>query len=269
VTAYAERSLVLRLAGPLQSWGSRSQFNRRDTVGEPTKSGVVGLLAAAGGRRRTDSIEDLLGLRIGVRTDQPGSMLRDYHTVSDYRGRRMLSAAVTAATRQKPTSPAKTTHVTERYYLQDAVFVAAVGGPTALLDSLAAAVLSPAFPLALGRRACVPGQPILLTDPRHVDGDQLRTWPGDPLAVLQSLPWQGSVHALRRSRAALPPVIDVPITIDDPDGDDSRPDVPVTFDPKSRAFTSRRVRHAWAHLPVPESSQNAEPAHDPFALLGW
>ena len=72
------RSLVLRLAGPLQSWGGQSQFNRRDTLGEPTKSGITGLLAAAQGRRRQDPIEDLLALRLGVRTDQPGSLLRDY-----------------------------------------------------------------------------------------------------------------------------------------------------------------------------------------------
>lgn len=51
----------------MQSWGGRSQFNRRDTVGEPTKSGLIGLLAAAQGRRRQDSIEDLLGLTFGHR----------------------------------------------------------------------------------------------------------------------------------------------------------------------------------------------------------
>ena len=42
--------LVLRLAGPLQSWGSSSRFTRRSTEAFPTKSGIVGLLAAAQGR---------------------------------------------------------------------------------------------------------------------------------------------------------------------------------------------------------------------------
>src|SRR5690606_19400754 len=82
----APSTIVLRLAGPLTSWGSASQFNRRDTDNEPTKSAVIGLLAAADGRRREDSIEDLLELRFGVRVDQSGSLLRDYHTVSDFRG---------------------------------------------------------------------------------------------------------------------------------------------------------------------------------------
>ena len=121
--------LVLRLAGPLQSWGSRSAFNRRETSPEPTKSGVVGLLAAAAGRPREHPLDDLLPLRLGVRVDQPGTLLRDYHTVSDYRDRPLLQAGVNAKGVQKPTSPVKETHVTTRYYLQDALFVAAVAGP--------------------------------------------------------------------------------------------------------------------------------------------
>ena len=79
--------LLLRLAGPLQSWGSASRFARRDTEREPTKSGVLGLLAAAQGRRRTDSIEDLLDLTFGVRVDQPGAVLQDFHT-AHIRGQR-------------------------------------------------------------------------------------------------------------------------------------------------------------------------------------
>lgn len=44
--------LLLRLAGPLQSWGSAARFARRGTENAPTKSGVLGLLAAAEGRPR-------------------------------------------------------------------------------------------------------------------------------------------------------------------------------------------------------------------------
>ena len=43
-------TLLLRLAGPMQSWGTASKFRERDTGREPSKSGVVGLLAAALGR---------------------------------------------------------------------------------------------------------------------------------------------------------------------------------------------------------------------------
>ena len=72
--------LLLRLAGPLQSWGVKSRFTVRATELAPTKSGIIGMLAAAVGRRRTDPIEDLLSLRFGVRKDQPGRVIRDFNT---------------------------------------------------------------------------------------------------------------------------------------------------------------------------------------------
>ena len=40
-------TLLLRLAAPLQAWGADSKFETRKTNREPTKSGVIGLLAAA------------------------------------------------------------------------------------------------------------------------------------------------------------------------------------------------------------------------------
>ncbi|MFJ6618850.1 type I-E CRISPR-associated protein Cas5/CasD [Kitasatospora sp. NPDC091335] len=266
--------LVLRLAGPLQSWGDRSAFNRRDSGPQPTKSGVVGLLAAAAGRPREADIADLVGLRLGVRIDQPGTLLRDYHTVSDYRGRPLPQAGVNAKGLQKPTSPAKDTHVTHRYYLQDAVFVAAVQGPAALVTALAEAVRRPAFPLALGRRSCVPTQPITLGEVRG----------GTVEDVLAEEPWQAGQAARnayrRRAERAPGPFsphrIDLAATFDDPSGDDTLQDVPRSFDPRERGFSTRRIRHAWLDVPtgLAPMTTPAEPAaaaggHDPFALLGW
>ncbi|MEV5767959.1 type I-E CRISPR-associated protein Cas5/CasD [Micromonospora sp. NPDC052213] len=262
--------LVLRLAGPLQSWGGRGQFNRRDTLEEPTKSGILGLLAAAQGLRRQDSIEDLLGLRLGVRTDQPGSLLRDYHTVSDHRGRPLPSAAVTAKGVQKPTSPAKYTHVTHRFYLQDAVFVAAVHGPVDLLHTLASALRNPAFPLALGRRSCPPTMPLLLTPDTTNRADRDALWAGQPLGVLAQLPWQATDRhrGSRFRRDARPSAVDLPVTVDDDHGNDVRVDVPQSFDPLRRGFNTRRVRQEWVRVTTGWTDTD-QTDHDPFALLGW
>jgi CRISPR system Cascade subunit CasD len=266
-TSTAGRSLVLRLAGPLQSWGGHSEFNRRDTQPEPTKSGVVGLLAAAQGRRRQDPIEDLVNLTLGVRTDQPGSMLCDYHTVSDLRGRPLLSASVNAKGVQKTTTPQKPTHVTRRYYLQDAVFVVAVSGPVELLTALAEAMRRPAFPLSLGRRSCPPSQPLIIkpddgTEPPP--GVDSALWAGaDVKEVLRQIPWQGR----RNSRGQQSTVV-LPVTLDDPDGDDVRADLPVSFDPLNRDFSSRRIRHDWVQISTGASGPETTD-HDPFALLGW
>ena len=130
-------ALLLRLAGPLQSWGTSSRFTRRATDLVPSKSGIVGLLAAAKGLRRTDPLEDLLHLTLAVRTEQAGRLERDFQT----------------AARQGERTPIS---VSTRHYLADAVFLAAVQGDIALLEALREALRRPHFPLFLGRRSCPP-----------------------------------------------------------------------------------------------------------------
>lgn len=273
-------TLVLRLAAPLQSWGMTGQFNRRGTLREPTKGGIVGLLAAAEGRRRCDPIEDLLQLSLGVRTDQPGSMLRDFHTVSGLHGEPLPSAGANARGTQKATSPPKATAVTERMYLQDAIFVAAVTGEVDLVCGLRRAVLHPAFPLALGRRACVPTQPLVLDPPRS-DGTEDGLWAGELVGVLERVPWQLSAHCqcLLVGSASRPARIQLPVTVDDPGGQDVLMDCPRSFDPRRRGFTSRPVRRTWVDVEAPmavgggeaedEMGEGKALHHDPFALLGW
>ena len=134
-------TLLLRLAAPLQSWGNDSKFDTRMTENEPTKSGVIGLLAAALGRRRDESIDDLAGLKFGVRVDKDGVLLRDFHTAKSN----------------------KSAYVTNRYYLSDAVFIAGVeSDDKEFLEKLEFALKNPKFPLFLGRRSCPPTLPICL-----------------------------------------------------------------------------------------------------------
>lgn len=265
MTSVRDRAcLALRLGGPLQSWGSASDHNRRDTGPMPTKSGVIGLLASADGRRREDQIVDLLQLRLGVRVDQPGTLLRDYHTVSDYRGRPLLSASVDTRRRQLKTAPAKYTAVTERFYLQDAVFVAVVAGDSELVGGLAVAVTRPAFPLALGRRCCVPTQPLLL---RPTSGDLI--W-NEPLEdTLRAVPWQASPSHRRRVRE---PTTSLLTAYDSDTGTDTCRDVPTTFAHRDRAFTIRRIVHETIEVSTgrdAELGSSGTSGHDPFTLLGW
>jgi CRISPR system Cascade subunit CasD len=137
------RVLLLRLAAPWQSWGTASRFSRRNTARTPSKSGIVGLLAAAQGKRRTDDLEELLGLCIGVRTEQPGTIERDFQTAAEQGERTPIS-------------------LSSRFYLADAVFLAAIEGEPGLLDGLADAIRRPAFPLFLGRRSCPPVGPVVV-----------------------------------------------------------------------------------------------------------
>ena len=76
-------TLLLRLAGPMQSWGVESKFEVRRSGTEPSKSAVIGLIAAAMGRRRDSSLDDLNQLMFGVRVDQPGVIQRDFQMVKN------------------------------------------------------------------------------------------------------------------------------------------------------------------------------------------
>lgn len=110
-------TLLLRLAAPLQAWGADSKFETRKTNREPTKSGVIGLWAAALGLRRDESeaLARLAQLRFGVRVEREGQLLVDYHIAK--------------------TQDQKTSYVTYRHYLQDAVFLAGIESEdTALLQ---------------------------------------------------------------------------------------------------------------------------------------
>lgn len=142
-------TLLLRLVGPMQSWGTTSRFDQRDTGKEPSKSGVVGLLAAAMGidRENWTDLEPLTHLSLGVRHDRAGVPKRDYQTAQH----------IISADRSKTHETA----VTTRDYLADAAFLVGVATENnALLERLHAALRDPVWPLALGRKSYVPSEPI-------------------------------------------------------------------------------------------------------------
>ena len=137
-------TLLLRLAAPLQAWGADSKFETRKTAREPTKSGVIGLLAAALGLRRdeTEPLTRLAQLRFGVRVEREGQLLVDFHM---------------ARNEEKDRS-----YVTYRHYLEDAVFLVGLESEdTALLQELAEALTHPVFPLYLGLVEALQAEPAL------------------------------------------------------------------------------------------------------------
>jgi len=145
-------SLLMRLQGPLQSWGTTSRFDERDTQLEPSKSGVLGLVCAALGRDRGEPVADLAALRMGVRVDREGVPMRDYQTATG-----VLLASGKADLRRTVLSP--------RVYLADAAFLVGLEGANErLLARLHDALRAPFWPLALGRKSFVPGLPVWLAD---------------------------------------------------------------------------------------------------------
>lgn len=136
-------TLLLRLSAPLQSWGIDSLFDERGTNYYPSKSGIVGLVAAALGRTRDDSISDIVKLKFGVRIDNQGTIINDFQ-VTDM-GEKLNG------------------NVSNHKYLSDATFL--VGLETEdveFLNRIKEALDNPKFSLFLGRRSCPPTFPLNL-----------------------------------------------------------------------------------------------------------
>jgi CRISPR system Cascade subunit CasD len=133
----------------MQSWGTTSRFDQRDTGKEPSKSGVIGLLAAALGidRENWTDLGPLTHLSMGVRHDRSGVPKRDYQTAQH-----IISA---------DGSKIHETAVTTRDYLADAAFLVGLEWKVRpLLERIHAALRDPIWSLALGRKSYVPSEPV-------------------------------------------------------------------------------------------------------------
>jgi len=218
----------------MQSWGVQSRYKDRDTGLEPSKSGVMGLLCAALGRSRDADIRDVAELKMGVRVDSPGTLLKDYHTALNVR-----EADAKRVNLEKGTG--LRTSVSNRRYLSDARFLVGLEGDD--LDALTRlhdALRDPHWPLYLGRKAFVPGEPVWLSDGLRPDESLLD--------ALRAYPWQGRLKPDQR-----PPRLR--LVIEDDAGSEARPDQPISF--AERRFAPRQVRTDWLTM---EESPCTSPA---------
>lgn len=218
--------LLLRLSGPMQSWGTQSRFTHRDTNREPSKSGVVGLVCAACGIKGDDneSIAEIASMPMGVRVEREGTVLFDYHTAggsSKSQGKRYGVHRASGSLGEAV--------ISYRYYLADADFLVALDGDRATLENLANYLSDPVWPLYLGRKAFVPGFPV------HLEDGLIE---GDIEDALLSYPW------LRRSDKGMEKVEHLRLVLES-DADAGRPslDVPISFDP--REYKLRYIKTKW------------------------
>ena len=209
-------TLLLRLQAPMQSWGISSLFTERDTVREPSKSGVIGIICAALGRPKDADLSDLAALRMGVRVDREGSLEKDFQTARD----------VYAASGKKTVDSV----ISNRYYLADAAFLVGLEGPRELLALVQIALQQPKYTLYLGRKAFPPTFPVALAD---------------------GLREQPLLEALRD----YPPLVEnkppfYRIVLENEAGEFIRQDVPINF--AQRTFDTRQISIFYIPQPVQE-----------------
>ena len=225
-------TLLMRISAPMQAWGTQSHFSHRDTGREPSQSGIIGLICAALGRPRQEPIDDLRSLRMAVRTDQPGAILRDYHTAAHYDKATNYGGYYTVGGKINR----KNAITSERYYLSDAKFLVGLEGDRAVLETLQAALQQPAWFLFFGRKAFLPAERVWLPDGLQNAGLQ---------DALSRHPWLGQGEPAQQLQLLIE---------DDKNGSIVRHDQPICFQP--RRFVPRRLRREY--LPNPAMQKEGD-----------
>lgn len=245
-------ALAFYLDAPMQSWGASSKFQFRETSAFPTKSGVIGLLAAALGvdkhdPREADHLQPLAALRFTtVRIPKahpedphgvlPVHRLTDFHTIGGGYDKKGPPEEKLSIPRKASGAPFGTV-ITRRAYLTDAAFAVILEGADALLASLPSRLEDPVWGLWFGRKACIPATPltpVLGANREAVFADLLSSLPGVDPRPLDAFEYQEEVESPEPG-----------------DGTFHQSDLPLSFGAHHGAvpmpYRSRPVRH---HRPL-------------------
>lgn len=162
--------LLFRLYGTMASWGEIAVGATRHTATYPSKSAIIGLMAAALGIKRNDVENQTLmqqGYVIAIEVYTQGSLLRDYHTtqvpdsVGKFHYRTRKDELVIGQSRLG-------TILSSREYRSDALALVAVKAlPNAPhdLSTIQKHLEKPRFHLYLGRKSCPLAAPL---DPQRI-----------------------------------------------------------------------------------------------------
>lgn len=225
------KTLVLRFDGPMQSWSVDSKFKTRSAGRWPSRSGIIGMLAAALGMERDADLSAFTSLKIVVRIDVPGIVLPDYHSIRrwDRSGGTSVSIGNALA-------------VSNRYYFEDSIFTVFLQDEDDKIDKYAYAINHPVYSLFLGRKSC-PTTPDLVY--------------GVYEDIIENV--IGSIEVKKKPVASIRGKDDkyTPIIIRDAkDGEigDIIKDVPIDYSIRNRQYSGRSV--------VEESASNFSPENE-------
>lgn len=197
-------ALAFYIDAPLQSWGASSKFQYRETNSFPTKSALVGLVAAAFGIDKhvadeASRLQTLTDLQLTlVRVNKPRhktSRFTDFHTVGGgYNKKSPIWEKMSIP--QKASGAPFGTVITRRSYLTDACFVALLEGEAETLQQVQVALNNPVWGVWFGRKTCLPASPLTPTlgDDRQQAFDALmKILPEQTPAPLEQFEYQEEI----------------------------------------------------------------------------
>lgn len=237
------KTILLKFAGPLQSRGTNSHFETRQTDLYPSKSAVIGLIAASFGYKRDEDskIKKLNELTYAVRIDQQGNLLRDYHIAKKF----------------KNNGDFDRTYVTNRYYLEDAIFIVALShDDEKFIEEIYENIKNPYFQTFMGRRSCPPSVDLLL----GVFEDEI-------IDILKSYPWQAKNWYKKYHDNTVPCYMDA--SIEKNLKVSKRRDMVISFSQKERKYQYRNESQLIINLIDPSSKNNntVYDEHDAYGSL--
>ncbi len=167
--------LLFRLYGPMAAWGDIAVGEQRPSHGHPSKSAIIGLLAAALGIRRDEEEKhNKLNSEVNfaTRVDVSGELLRDYHTTQTPP---QIRNRVFYTRHDELAAEKLNTILSQRDYRTDACYTVALWlnteSASGSLQLFERALRQPKFVLYLGRKSCPPGLPLA---PQIVQAETLK-----------------------------------------------------------------------------------------------
>ncbi|MDD7305341.1 MAG: type I-E CRISPR-associated protein Cas5/CasD [Peptoniphilaceae bacterium] len=154
-------TILLKFASPLQSWGTNSHFNIRHTDLHPSKSALIGMLAAAFGYKRDQDkeIQELNKIDFALRVDQIGAVTKDFQVARHEYNK-------------------KNVYLTDRYYLEDSIFLVAIGSNDEdLMEKIEYALKNPYYQLFLGRKSVPINADFFIEKNNYGPIQNLKTYP--------------------------------------------------------------------------------------------
>ena len=223
------KTILLKFSSPLQSWGTGSNFETRETDHHPSKAAVIGLIAGSMGYLRNDErIKKLNKISFAVRVDDQGNLLRDYHIAAKCNNKGGIER----------------NYVTNRYYLEDAVFIVALSHEDGeFMDRVYKALQSPYYQPFLGRRSNPPTADFIIG-----------IYESEPIGLLKEYAWQAREKRKRKAKNDEMSKVYVDIYADSSliksSQEKKRKDVVISFSQRNRQYSYRIEKRLTIELPV-------------------